>query len=277
MIGIGVVLLSCMSTLPAVSGQPSDDALFVDESRFKNVDVASLAAHRSLDLDCDSRVELAEIAGAQGMSLDEPKALERLETFDPDGDGFVTPEEIASGIRAGVSEQVAITMLTDVNDNGELTLREHALGFPDPDKTPDEEGVTARQRQAFAYLDVDGSGVVGREEVISRHEATFALIFWTRIVAHHMDRIDTNGDGRLTATELAIGLGFEDPSELPDAQRSWLDIVAPPGRDGEQTIVLSRFRIQLLQDRPASSRLRMEGPLRALLLPGCASNNDDNP
>ena len=46
-----------------------------------------------------------------------------MSTFDPDEDGHVTPAELAAGIRAGAREQVDITMLTDANDDGELSLK----------------------------------------------------------------------------------------------------------------------------------------------------------
>ncbi len=249
-----------------------------DAERFRNLDVFAVAAHRSLDTDCDDVVELGDLASVQELSPEEPRAQARLRTFDPDEDGHVTPAELAAGIRAGAREQVDITMLTDANDDGELSLKEHALGFPDHEGKPDANGFTPRQLQSFGFLDQDGDGRVTREEITVRHEATFLLIFWTRIVSHHMERIDTDGDGLLRIDEFAKGLGYDSGAELPSEQRAWYDIVANR-HQGESAISLRVFRIQLLQDRPISSRLSMERPILSLLFPACqsADNIGDHP
>ena len=249
-----------------------------DAERFQDLEVLGVVAHRSLDTDCDGVVPLAEMASVQGLSPDEPRAEARLHTFDPNGDGHVAPAELAAGIRAGASEQVDITMLTDANEDGELSLKEHALGFPDHEGKPDANGFTPRQLQSFGFLDQDGNGKVTREEITVRHEATFLLIFWARIVSHHMERIDTDGDGLLRIDEFAEGFGYESGADLPSEQSAWYEIVASR-HQGENAISLRVFRIQLLQDRPVSSRLSMERPILALLFPACqpADSIGDHP
>ena len=249
-----------------------------DAERFRDLEVFGVVAHRSLDTDCDDVVALVDLASVQGLSPEEPRAEARLRTFDPNEDGHVAPAEIAAGIRAGALEQVDITMLTDANEDGELSLEEHALGFPDHEGEPDANGFTPRQIQGFEFLDEDGSGRVTREEVTVRHEATFLFIFWARIVSHHMERIDTDGDGLLRIDEFAKGFGYDSVTELPSEQSGWYDIVAARHR-GERAISLQVFRIQLLQDRPVSSRLSMERPILSLLFPACepAGNIGDPP
>ncbi len=258
------------STASLAAEQSSVSTWGNDGERFQDLEVFRIVAHRSLDTDCDGVVPLDELASVQGLSLEEPRAEARLRTFDPDDDGHVAPAEIAAGIRAGAREQVDITMLADVNDDGELSLKEHALGFPD------QEGL--RQIQSFEFLDQDGSGSVTREEVTFRHEATFLLIFWARIVSHHMARIDSDRDGLLRINEFAKGLGYDSGAELPSEQIAWYDIVASR-HQGESAISLQVFRIQFLQNRPVSSRLSLERPILSLLFPACqpADNIGDHP
>jgi len=260
------------------AGQSSISSWSDDATRFSGLEVFGVVAHRSLDTDCDDVVALVDLASVQGLSPEEPRAQARLSTFDPDENGHVAPAELATGIRAGAREQVDITMLTDANEDGELSLKEHALGFPDHEGKPDATGFTPRQLQSFGFLDQDGDGRVTREEITVRHEATFLLIFWTRIVSHHMERIDTDGDGLLRIDEFAKGLGYDSGAELPSEQRAWYDIVANR-HQGESAISLRVFRIQLLQDRPISSRLSMERPILSLLFPACepAENIGDHP
>ncbi len=258
------------STASLAAQQSSVSTWGNNAERFRDLEVFGIVAHRSLDTDCDGVVPLDELASVQGMSREEPRAEARLRTFDSDDDGHVTPAEIAAGIRAGAREQVDITMLADVNDDGELSLKEHALGFPD------QEG--PRQIQSFEFLDQDDSGSVTREEVTFRHEATFLLIFWARIVSHHMERIDSDGDGLLRIDEFAQGLGYDSGADLPSEQSAWYDIVASR-HQGESAISLQVFRIQFLQNRPVSSRLSMERPILALLFPACqpADSIGDHP
>ena len=141
-------------------------------------------------------------------------------------------------------------------------------GFRTMKESPDANGFTPRQIQSFEFLDQDGNGRVTEKEVTVRHEATFLLIFWTRIVSHHMERVDTDGDGLLRIDEFAKGLGYGSGTELPSEQSGWYDIVASRHR-GERAISLQVFRVQLLQDRSVESRLAMERPIFSLLFPTC--------
>lgn len=252
------------SQRPPDLGEAWDD----EARRFQDVELAAVILHQALDDDCDGRVALDELARTFGVRRGEERAEQRLAAYDEDGNGEVTPVELASGIRSGIEEQVDISFLVDANDDGALTLKEHALGFPDVDGTKNDDGFTTRQLESFRFLDEDGDGRLSREEVEARHRTTFIVIAWAQTISRQMERIDTDGNGIVDREELARGLGHSGSTELTADETAWYDIVAPEGRPG---IVLDVFRVQLLQNRPVRSRLAMERPIRPLLVPTCVS------
>lgn len=269
---VSIALCAFVSLLTAGQLQSAQSAQLTDDAgeRFGDVELFAAIVHRSLDDDCDGYIALEKLATIFGWPMDAPETQERIEEYDGNGDGLVTADDLGEGIRAGVHAQVEVTMLVDANEDGELTLREHALGFPDREGVVDADGFTARQRQGFRFFDEDGNRRVTRQEITDRHQLTFLVIVWAQTIDHHMKRIDVNGDGLVRADEFAAGFGFDSAAELPAEQKAWYDIVAVE-QGGSPAIVLARFRIQLLQGRPVKSRMAMERPIRPLLVPACAA------
>lgn len=112
----------------------------------------------------------AGMPGHPGMNA---RAGELMETFDTDGDGTVTQEEI-DGVRAAELAEF------DADGDGMLSLEEYQELWL--------ANVYERMVDAFQNLDADGDGEVTEEEF----NAAFA-----NIVA----RMDFNGDGGLNADD----------------------------------------------------------------------------
>ena len=195
-----------------------------------------------------------------------------MEEFDENQDGQVARNEIAQGIRLGVERQVDITMLVDSNDDGELSRKEHALSFPDPDGERGPEGFTPRQVQAFQFLDADKDGSITRQEVGTSHERTFLTILWAQIITHHLRRIDQDQDDLLRLEEFASSFGHDGVDALATEQRAWFD-GHMTYRQGRPAIPLKTFPVQLLKDRPLEWRLALERPIRPLLVPACQASH----
>jgi Ca2+-binding EF-hand superfamily protein len=148
-----------------------------------------------------------------------PRQVRRLLDYDPTGDGRVTRDEMYYGLTAFVFFQVERHMGLDADEDGKLTLREHALQVPDDVGRRDEEGYVPRQRQYFEESDLNGDGVVTREELIEGFSKSYLQYYGGYLLGYKAATSgDRNGDGYIDVEEFAKLLGEEEATEAAAAR-----------------------------------------------------------
>jgi hypothetical protein len=129
------------------------------------------------------REEAVEFAPRRGREMGVP-GLAPLETYDADGDGTVTQEEIEGGRAERFSA-------ADADGDGalsaeELIAMEEAIG---------QEARLARAVAVVARMDDNGDGLLQVEELEAR----------TPQIAPLFDELDTDSDGSISLAEMEAG------------------------------------------------------------------------
>ncbi|SIS65567.1 EF-hand domain-containing protein [Phaeovulum vinaykumarii] len=129
---------------------------------------------------------VAPRAGAMGPAMDGAPLMRRgvidLMTLDADGDGRVTPEEIAAGRAAKVAG-------IDADKDGKISQAELVA----QSMARHREVAERMAAERIKAQDADGDGLLSAEELLAR-PAPSARLF---------DRLDRNDDGALDRDELA--------------------------------------------------------------------------
>ncbi len=116
----------------------------------------------------------------QGMREDGPFGAMMFETFDTDGDGRITVEEMEV-------RRSAVVAGTDANGDGKLSAEELAA----QDMRMMQQMATARATMRVERLDVDGDGLLSVEELAARPMPEMMF-----------ERLDADGDGAVTEEEV---------------------------------------------------------------------------
>jgi calcium-binding protein CML len=132
-----------------------------------------------------------------------------FDTFDLDGDGHLSAEELAAALSAlgqvlGLDEARRLVASVDLNHDGVVDFDEfRALVEP----RPEGEDPSADADEAFAVLDTDGDGFLTADEIaaaLRRGGDRVSDAEIARIVA----AADADGDGRVSLGEFRRILGL---------------------------------------------------------------------
>jgi hypothetical protein len=115
----------------------------------------------------------------QGMMEDGPFGMMMFESFDTDGDGRITVEEMKA-------RRSAVVAGTDANGDGKLSAEELAA----QDMRMMQQMAMARATMRVERLDVDGDGLLSVEELAARPMPEMMF-----------ERVDADGDGAVTMAE----------------------------------------------------------------------------
>ncbi|CAL4196178.1 unnamed protein product, partial [Meganyctiphanes norvegica] len=126
-----------------------------------------------------------------------------FETFDEDGDGRITPEEVETvmkslGIEIKSKEQVLdMIRQVDTNENGTLDLQEFTVMLSTNMKEEETLGI---MKEAFSEFDHDGDGFIKAEELKKVLE-NLGEVATDERVNEMIQEVDANGDGRISYEE----------------------------------------------------------------------------
>lgn len=248
---LGTVLLIAAGALA------DDDQLQLDndEQKLRNAIEALFVV---IDVDHDSKILIAELAEAVGDDLSrngiDPRRSKRLAAYDRDHDGLVDRAEFWEGRQALMKRQIDRMMRTDVNSDGQLTLREFSLGFPDPKGKFNDDGFTTRQVLYFKSSDLNKDGVVSEPEVRQRMMQQGVQYYSALGLTHRMLALDADGDRAIELQEFAHLL---DPSGEPSKEIKTAFASYGP-KDGKLTYgPLYRSLIQMTPEKRSAVELQV--------------------
>ena len=227
--------------------------------------------HRAMDLECSGRVPVARLVEITNPRRDQPQQIDWNLALDVDDDGFVEPGEVPAALWQEHEQQVDRNMGGDVDGDEALTPREYALGIPDPGAERNEERLSARQEAYFADLDTDGDRRVTRSEMVDAVLKGDLAYYWGRMVAFHLRRADSDGDGAVIREELTGTIEAAGGSVAPEALDVWFEADAI-GAEKASTprLVLSDLPFTFRRvAATAEARARLEAPLAPLMMPDC--------
>lgn len=157
-----------------------------------------------LDADGDGAVPLADLFRELGLEDAEARQVKSIRGLDQNSDGTVARAEGLGAMIGQIEYQVQRALGTDADGDGELSLLEYALSYPNRSgQAPDADGVTAEQRDGFRYYDLDGDGIATRAEIVSVRDQGYARSYWAQLMALKIKPLDRDGDGSLDRTERA--------------------------------------------------------------------------
>jgi len=151
----------------------------------------------------ENAVPIRRLMEAYGSGDPTPRQLRRLMQYDPNADGTVTQDEFYAGITDFVFFQVERHMGLDVDEDGRLTLEEHALQVPDDRGRRDEDGFVPRQRAYFADNDLNGDGAITRDELIENFSRIYIRLYGGWVMGYRARAADADGDGEISLAEFA--------------------------------------------------------------------------
>ncbi len=179
-----------------------------------NASAAIDAVYRALDLDRDRAISIPQVLDALGLRADivSPRIMQILSLFDGDSDGQITRAEFVKGHEKFARQQTARVMGTDGDGNQKLSLKEYALGMPDPKGHKLKSGYTERQVAGFNAFDVDKDGFVTAAEVENHIVADMVDHYDGITLGHRLFALDADGNRALSVAELQRLYGAKAPS-----------------------------------------------------------------
>ncbi|MEM7232507.1 MAG: hypothetical protein AAF517_10050, partial [Planctomycetota bacterium] len=153
------------------------------------------------DLDGDRQISIAEHASLSGLKKLEDSDVQFVRQFDLNRDGKTSESELATVLKASISRRIESTMAVDVDADGKLSKKEHALSVPNSGETG-EDGRTELQRERFAAVDIDRNGKITRTELSLERTEVFIESLAVRVVmARAFAKFDTDKNGHLSKSE----------------------------------------------------------------------------
>ena len=235
---------------------------------------------RSMDIECSGQVPMGRLLNEVLLaSHDWPRHLNWAMALDVDANGFIEPGEFAVAMWERLEKWVEGRMSGDVDGDEALTPREYALAIPDPGAERNEEQLSTRQEENFAAFDGNGDRRVTRDEVMDRLLGRDVAYYWGRMVAFHLRRADSDGDGAVIREEVTEAIAAAGGSVAPGALDVWFEATAV------EAAAASAPRL-VLADLPftfrpvaavAENRAKLEAPLAPLLMPACSAPSSASP
>ncbi|MEL6187397.1 MAG: hypothetical protein AAFU79_22475, partial [Myxococcota bacterium] len=109
---------------------------------------------------------------------------------------------------------------TDTDGDGQLNAKEFALGVPDPEGQKLKSGLTKMQTERFRASDLDGNGLVDREELVKPMSQGLVDVYTATALTKRLSALDEDSDGSLSSKELAVIYGDE-PKAAEEAKAAW--------------------------------------------------------
>lgn len=265
------------SAAPLLERLANEDQRFVDLESFADL------YYDLIDDDCDEAVSMKAFMKLTRMDGSYPQQLEILAAFDPNGDGVVQRNEIASGIEASVESVSDRLTAMDSDGDGFVTEQEIVLTMPNEDGKQAE--LSPEMRTFFLGMDQDGDEVLSMAEMMDFLNNMQLGSYWSYNVSQRLAALDADSDGVLHQKELAAGLKSRGVS-APEGLDEWFEPLfesapmggmAPSKPEGsEMSIALDQLQMRLGSAGMESRewRLRVERPIRPLLIPACTATEE---
>ena len=227
---------------------------------------------RGMDLECRGDVPVERLVEVMRPGRAWPRPMNWALALDHDSDGFVRTGEVGLGMWGLVDRQLQRQMLGDVDGDGALDPREHALMVPDPGAERDAAGLSKAQDGYFRESDRDGDGVVSHAEALENQVDGYIGNHWSRMLLFHLYRADADGDGVLERKELTGAIAAAGgPVPTSEALDELFDKVAAGAAEAPVArIVLEDVSGPLYRvGRDVEARAAIDGALASLMAPDC--------
>ena len=261
----------------AVVGDFGGEQAAVDAAREQLV-LFSDWFQRSMDIECSGQVPIDRLVNeVLGASHDRPRQVNWAMALDVDANGFVEPGEVGAALWDELEKQVQRHMYGDVDGDEALTPREYALLIPDPGAERNQAQLSARQEAYFAARDGNGDRRVTRDEMVDNILKGDIAYYWGRMVAFHLRRADSDGDGAVVREELAGAIEAAGGSVAPEALDVWFEAAEPGAAEAAAPrLVLSQLPFTFREvAATAEARARLEAPLAPLMMPVCGTSGTE--
>eukprot|EP00283_Hemiselmis_rufescens_P002513 CAMPEP_0173428676 /NCGR_PEP_ID=MMETSP1357-20121228/7575_1 /TAXON_ID=77926 /ORGANISM="Hemiselmis rufescens, Strain PCC563" /LENGTH=936 /DNA_ID=CAMNT_0014392731 /DNA_START=38 /DNA_END=2844 /DNA_ORIENTATION=+ len=207
------------------SGSLDFDEIWADLEHKTGVQIsrdAALEVFRSIDLNGDGKVSMAEFKVAMGLMPSQEDVEEELhesaeidfDIIDKDGSGYIAFDELWADLeqRMGgrVSQEIARGMFDELDGNGDgkvsIVEFKMKLGLrPKMEEVMAE--VTAEVENEFDQIDVDGSGYLEFEEIWADLEQKLGEGVSREMAEAIFKDLDANGDGKVSLVEFKMKVG----------------------------------------------------------------------
>ncbi|MEM1245298.1 MAG: EF-hand domain-containing protein [Acidobacteriota bacterium] len=294
-LGLPAALLSLPSTATETAEtkrKVADDAplrgsllerLDDEGKRFADVDTFALTYLDTLDDDCDGNVPLKSFIEVAGVDGGNPGQMRWVLPFDGSSDGQIQQNEVVPGIVWSLDDGADRMMALDIDGDGLLTTCEIELGIPNPPSDPEEAAnYSAAIKTYYSRIDTDGDGKLSRDEFWQNTMHSHLGQYWSYNAVDRLKQLDVDGNGTLDLKELEAAFVARGIT-VPDRLASWFEVfyealpndLAPPQERPEgalDSIPLDRLasRLRFAGAETNEWRLRVETPVRPLLIPLCA-------
>lgn len=177
------------------------------ESRIKLLSldrrIASATAgyYKLADKNSDGQLTEEENAAIRGQREADIPVFERLTNYDMDKDGLVGQEELRRGFRGLVYNFVNQTFPLDVNQDGNLSLKEYALSVPNA-SAADGSGYRENVTEGFKNFDRNADVLLSRQEYMLTIYPTIETGMCSLLAMASVFRSDANKDGLIQLAEL---------------------------------------------------------------------------
>ena len=210
-----VLCMACSATLcaSAHAGEERWRSKWRDDAFAEARQTLTDKMYRDLRYDGEDTVPLRRVMLVFFSPDPTPRQVRRLMDYDPNEDGQVERDEMYHGLTAFVFFQVNRHMSLDADEDGKLTREEHGLQVAVREGERIEDGFSRSQRRYFEDSDLNGDGVVTREEVIKGFSTSYVKSYGGYLMGYKAMTSDVNADGEVDLAEFAALLGEDAPNE----------------------------------------------------------------